>query len=68
MDRAIAVSPQERREVMSAEAGKSMGWTIVLVIFGVVALYCGPRSLALLVPAAALVWYGAAPLLNKSRN
>jgi len=52
---------------MSAESKKSMGWTIVLVVLGVAALYGGPW-LAILIPAALLVWYGIGPVLRSGRN
>jgi hypothetical protein len=35
----------------------SRGWALVLVGLGVLALYGGPQGLALLIPAAILVWY-----------
>ncbi|MBZ5678702.1 MAG: hypothetical protein LAO24_01205 [Acidobacteriia bacterium] len=53
---------------MSAESKKSMGWTIILMTLGVVALYAGAEWLLLLVPAAVLVWYGARPRLRRGRN
>ena len=53
---------------MSAETKKSLGWTTVLVVFGVAALYSGPTWLPILIPAAVLVWYGVAPVLGNSRN
>jgi len=34
----------------------------------VLALYGGARWLLLLIPAAALVWYAAAPKLRRGRN
>jgi hypothetical protein len=52
---------------MSTNSKKSMGFTIVLVLLGVAALFGGARWLALLVPAAILVWYGAGSMRN-SRN
>ncbi|HUD64155.1 MAG TPA: hypothetical protein VMQ17_06250 [Candidatus Sulfotelmatobacter sp.] len=53
---------------MSADSKKSMGWTIVLVLLGVVALVGGVKWLVLLVPAAMLIWYGAGPILRSGRN
>jgi hypothetical protein len=53
---------------MSADSKKSMGWTIVLVLLGVVALVGGVKWLVLLIPAAMLIWYGAGPLLRSGRN
>jgi hypothetical protein len=45
---------------MNTQSRKSFGWALVLVALGLLALYGGPRGLALLVPAAILVWYAAA--------
>lgn len=41
-------------------SNKSYGWALVLVALGLLALYTGPRALALLVPLAILVWYAVA--------
>lgn len=53
---------------MSANSKKSMGWMIVLILFGVAALIGGARWLVVLIPAATLVWFGAAPALRNGRN
>ena len=53
---------------MSADSKKSMGWTVVLILLGVVALFAGARWLTLLIPAAMLIWYGAGPMLGGGRN
>lgn len=53
---------------MSANTKKSMGWTIVLILLGMAALYGGSKWLSLLIPAALLVWYGAGPMLRSGRN
>jgi hypothetical protein len=53
---------------MSMDSKKSMGWTLLLILLGIAALYGGSRWLALLIPAALLVWYGAGPLLRGGRN
>ena len=53
---------------MSADAKKSMGWTMLLITLGVTAFCAGPQWLAVLVPAALLVWYGAAPAVRGGRN
>ncbi len=53
---------------MSREAKKSMAWTMVLILMGVAALYGGSKWLALLIPAALLVWYTAKPRLGTGRN
>ena len=45
-----------------------MGWTLVLMLLGVAALFAGTKWLVLLVPAATLIWYGARPLLRSGRN
>ena len=53
---------------MSAVAKKHYGSTVALLALGLLALYGGTRWLLLLIPAAALVWYAAAPHLRRSRN
>jgi hypothetical protein len=53
---------------MSSKYKKSIGWALVLVLLGVITFVAGPNWLALLIPAAALVWYGASPALNGGRN
>jgi hypothetical protein len=53
---------------MSAESKKSATSTIVLIMLGIAALYAGGVWLAVLIPAALLVWYGAGPLLRSGRN
>lgn len=44
---------------MSANSKKSMGWTVVLILLGMAALYGGSKWLGLLIPAALLAWYAA---------
>ncbi len=41
---------------------------LALVLLGVAALYAGTNWLVLLIPAAALVWYGAKPPLGSGQN
>jgi len=41
---------------MNRRSNESLGWTSLLILFGVLALYGGPRWLAVLIPAAMLVW------------
>ena len=53
---------------MSMDSKKSMVWTIVLILMGMAALYGGSKWLALLIPAALLVWYTAKPRLGTGRN
>lgn len=50
------------------DAKKPTGWTILLILLGVAALFGGVKSLVLLVPAAVLVWYGAGPAPRRGRN
>ena len=49
---------------MTVNAKKSMGWTIVLILFGLIALFGGDKWLVLLIPAAIFVWYAAKPMLT----
>ena len=53
---------------MTVNAKKSMGWTIVLILFGLIALFGGDQWLVLLIPAAILGWYAAKPMLRTGRN
>jgi hypothetical protein len=53
---------------MSADSKKSMGWTVVLIVMGMAALYGGSKWLSLLIPAALLVWYTVWPRLRTGRN
>jgi hypothetical protein len=47
---------------------KSLVSVLLLILLGVAALWAGARMLIVLVPAALLVWYGAAPMLGSNRN
>jgi len=53
---------------MSANSKKSIGWSFLLMLLGIVAIYGGTESLIVLIPAATLVWYGARPVLRSGRN
>jgi hypothetical protein len=53
---------------MSAQSKKSVTWAIVLLILGVTTLCTGTKWLVVLIPAAALIWYGAGPMLRSGRN
>lgn len=53
---------------MSMDAKKSVGWAVILIVMGMAALYGGSKWLALLIPAALLVWYAAKPTLRTGRN
>jgi hypothetical protein len=56
------------RQLMSAEAKKGYGSTLVLLMLGVLAFYVGSAWLLVLVPAAALVWRAAGESARKSGN
>jgi len=53
---------------MSADSKKSMGWALVLIALGVVALIGGAKWLVLLIPAAMMIWFVAHPMLRSGRN
>lgn len=53
---------------MSRNSKQSMGWTIVLILLGLIALFGGEQWLVLLIPAAILIWYGAGPMLRSGRS
>jgi hypothetical protein len=53
---------------MSANAGKSIGGTVALILLGVIALVGGEKWLVELIPAAMLVWYGTGAALRRGRN
>jgi hypothetical protein len=61
-------SPHREESIMSVDSKKSMGWTIVLILLGVVALFAGVTWLTVLIPAAILIWYGVGPMLGGGRN
>jgi hypothetical protein len=52
----------------NANFPKTMGWTILLILFGVAAICGGTKWLTVLVPAALLVWYGSGAAVWSSRN
>ncbi|MGC2450851.1 MAG: hypothetical protein WA477_24615 [Candidatus Sulfotelmatobacter sp.] len=53
---------------MSLNSKKSIGWSVVLILLGVAAIYAGAKSLIVIIPVATLVWYGARPVLRSGRN
>ncbi|MGC2474011.1 MAG: hypothetical protein WA485_06730 [Candidatus Sulfotelmatobacter sp.] len=53
---------------MSLNSKKSIGWSVILILLGVIAIYAGAESLIVLIPVAILVWYGARPVLRGGRN
>lgn len=54
--------------LMSRISKNSMISTGVLITLGFIALYAGPASLIVLIPAAVLVWYRVRPVLTNDRN
>jgi hypothetical protein len=54
--------------LIESKSWQSVGWTLLLIILGLGALYGGTNWLALLIPAAVLVWYAARPMVRSSRN
>ncbi|MGO9086479.1 MAG: hypothetical protein ACLQBK_14725 [Candidatus Sulfotelmatobacter sp.] len=55
-------------QIAKKDAKKTTGWTILLILLGVAALFGGVKSLLLLIPAAMLVWYSARPAPRRGRN
>lgn len=53
---------------MSAIAKRQYGSTVALLLLSALALYGGKGWLLVVIPAAALVWYGAGWGLGRSRN
>jgi hypothetical protein len=53
---------------MNKNLQKSIGWTVLLIVFGIIALSEGEKSLLVLIPAAIVIWYGARPTLGNGRN
>jgi hypothetical protein len=47
---------------------KTMAWTAVLIVLGLLALIGGTKTLVLLLPAAAFIWYRARPIVHGGRN
>jgi hypothetical protein len=53
---------------MNADLKKSTGATAIFVLLGLAALFGGARWLAVLIPVAVLVWYGAGSVRRTGRN
>ncbi len=53
---------------MTANSKRSLGWALLLMLFGLVALFGGDKSLVVLIPAAMMVWYRVGPTLRRGRN
>lgn len=52
----------------TARSNKTTIAAMVLILFGLIALFGGGSWLVVLVPAALLVWYTASPRLRTGRN
>jgi CDP-diglyceride synthetase len=52
---------------MSRESKKSVSWTIVLVLLGLLAFYGGTRWLLVLIPLALMIW-AIRPAVRAGRN
>ncbi len=53
---------------MKSNYQKSIAGSLLLILLGTAAVFGGTKWLALLIPLAALVWYGALPTLGGRRN
>lgn len=53
---------------MKMDWKKSIGPAMLLILLGVVALYGGAKTLALVIPLALLVWYGTSTVPGGGRN
>jgi len=53
---------------MSTNWKKSTGATLALILLGALVMIAGVKSLLVMIPAAALVWYAASPALRSGRN
>lgn len=53
---------------MSANAKKSAGATLALILLGMLVLMTGEKLLVVMIPAAILIWYAASPALRSGRN
>ncbi len=47
---------------------RSIAAMIAFMLLGMLVLIAGQKSLLVVVPAAVLVWYGAAPKVRSGRN
>jgi hypothetical protein len=59
---------EQQEETMSMDSKKSMGWTMVLIVLGMAALYGGSKWLGVLIPVALLVWYAGTLRFRTGRN
>jgi hypothetical protein len=56
------------KDSMSRESKKSVSWTLVLVLLGLLAFYGGTRWLLVLIPVALMIWGMARPAVPTGRN
>jgi hypothetical protein len=56
------------KDSMSRESKKSVSWTLVLVLLGLLAFYGGTRWLLVLIPVALMIWGMAGPAVRSGRN
>jgi hypothetical protein len=53
---------------MHRNSRQSVGWAIVLILFGIGAFVGGVKWLIPLIPAAMLIWFAVGPSLRTGRN
>jgi hypothetical protein len=53
---------------MSVDAKKSYGLSLILLLFGFLALYGGAACLLILIPAAVFLWLSCPARFSNSRN
>jgi len=53
---------------MARNSKTSVTAALALILLGMLVPWAGEKSLILLIPAAALVWYKAVPKLRSGRN
>jgi len=53
---------------MTANTKRSIAATAILIVMGIVVLLTGEKSLVVLMPAAVLVWFAAAPKFRSGRH
>jgi hypothetical protein len=53
---------------MSMNSKKSLGWTSILILLGLITLFAGAKWLVVLIPAALMIWYGVGSGLRSSKN
>ncbi len=53
---------------MNSNYKKSIAGSLLLILLGMATIFAGTKWLAVLIPLAKLVWYGAVPALGGRRN